>query len=160
MKQRAAEPQASLEFLRCLWALNHALERMSMRMEREHGVTAQQRFLLRLVGATPGISGRALAEQLHIDAGTLSASLKRLEERKLLKRKRDPNDARRIQLTLTTRGEAVIALDTGTVESVVAAVLGQRSPIALSEALSVIGALSEGLEAAAVAEIALPRTSG
>jgi DNA-binding MarR family transcriptional regulator len=96
--------QPVLEFLRALWALNHALERTSRRMELVVGLTAQQRFVVRLIGQLPGISPGRLAELLHVDRGSITAVLKRLEARDLLVRTVDTADRRRVFLSLSPRG--------------------------------------------------------
>ncbi|MFT3927369.1 MAG: MarR family winged helix-turn-helix transcriptional regulator [Myxococcales bacterium] len=96
-----------LDFMRTLWALNHAIEKTSKRMNNEYGVTAQQCTLLRIVGRFPGISAGQLAELLRVHPGTLSAAVNRLERRGLLERRRDPRDQRRVLLGLTARGRAL-----------------------------------------------------
>jgi hypothetical protein len=52
--------EPALAFMQKVWHLNHALERLSSAMEKELGVTAQQRFLLRCVGKYPGIAASQL----------------------------------------------------------------------------------------------------
>lgn len=61
--------EPALEFMQHLWALNHAVERTSLRMERELGVTAQQRLVLRCVGKYPGMMPTQVAALLHLDRG-------------------------------------------------------------------------------------------
>jgi DNA-binding MarR family transcriptional regulator len=99
---RALDPV--LEFLRTIWALNHSIERTSIRMESVLGVTAQQRFVIRLVGKLPGITPGELADLLHVDRGSITAVLKRLEARKLIRRTPDKHDRRRVSLALSARG--------------------------------------------------------
>jgi DNA-binding MarR family transcriptional regulator len=109
----------ALDFLRGLWALNHALERLSSRMTRELGVTAQQRLMIRIVGNERGLTASQLAIVLHLDRGTVSTALKRLEAKGLLSRKRDPRDNRRVVLALTKDGRALNRPAPRTVEHVV-----------------------------------------
>lgn len=118
----------TLDFMRTLWALNHAVERTSKRMERELGVTAQQRMVLRMVGRSPHISAGALAELLRVDPGTLSAALNRLEARRFLVRRRDPKDKRRVLLTLTPHGRKVDRPSTKTLEAAVDRVMERLPP--------------------------------
>lgn len=108
MKKRAAAPAdyplgAALDFLQRLWQLNRALEMLSSRMEKTLGVTAQQRLMIRCIGKYPGVTAGQLAALLHVDAGTVSAALNRLERRGMLQRRRDPRDQRRRALGLTAR---------------------------------------------------------
>lgn len=53
------------------------------------------------------VSVGALGEQLHLDSGTLTPLLKRLEQGGLLDRRRDPRDERWVLVTLTERGRAL-----------------------------------------------------
>lgn len=94
-----------------------------MRMESALGVTAQQRMMLRVIGRFPGISGGEVARLLHVDAGTISAAVRRLEARGLVKRKQDAEDRRRVTLVLTAQGRRLDVPTEGTVESAMEAVL-------------------------------------
>ena len=99
--------RGSLDFLQCLWRTSHALERRSRRMEKAIGLTAPQRLVLRVLGRFPGMTAGQLARALHVDPGTLSASVRRLEARGLVERRRDPVDTRRVTLGLTRQGRAL-----------------------------------------------------
>ncbi len=109
--------------MRLLLHVGHGLERLSLRMESRLGVTAQQRLVLRLIGRHPGITPGRLAERLHLDPGTISAIVRRLEAKKLVRRGSDPRDKRRTTLGLTEEGRALDRVVPGTVESVVERVL-------------------------------------
>lgn len=115
----------ALDFIRRVSALNHALERVSSQMDRTLGVTAQQRLVLRCVGRYPGITAGQLARALHLDPGTISASLRRLEERLLVERRSDPRDKRRVVLGLTAEGRALDKPTAGTVEDAVQRLLDE-----------------------------------
>jgi DNA-binding MarR family transcriptional regulator len=119
MKQSTHRLGPALEFLQRLWALNHALEMLSNSMAVRLGVTAQQRLVIRCLGKYPGLSAGQLASLLHLDPGTISAALRRLETRKLVARKRDPDDHRRVFLSLTKKGCALDRGAPGTVENAV-----------------------------------------
>jgi DNA-binding MarR family transcriptional regulator len=112
-----------LQFMRALWALDHALQSASKRMETNHGVTAPQRLVVRIVGRFPGISAGEVAEILHLHPSTLTGVLKRLEARGMVARRADPRDGRRALLSLTARGRRVDDLRTVTVEASVRRVL-------------------------------------
>ncbi|HEY0465130.1 MAG TPA: MarR family transcriptional regulator [Polyangiaceae bacterium] len=118
---------SALDFLQRLWRLNHALERLSGRMEKQFGVTAQQRLIIRCVGAYPGMTAGRLASVLNVDPGTVSAALRRLEQKKLIARRRDPVDCRRVALGLTARGRSLDAPALGTVEAAVTELLASTS---------------------------------
>ena len=51
----------------------------------------------------------ALGEALDLDSGTVTPLLKRLEKQKLVRRRRDPSDERRVIVELTEVGQALRA---------------------------------------------------
>jgi MarR family transcriptional regulator, organic hydroperoxide resistance regulator len=138
-----------LDFMRALWALDHALQSASKRMEATRGVTAPQRLVVRIVGRFPGISAGEVADILHLHPSTLTGVLKRLEERGLLERRPDPADGRRALLLLTAGGRRMDRLRDGTVEAAVRRALRRLRPgvvravrdtaLALSGELSKLG---------------------
>jgi DNA-binding MarR family transcriptional regulator len=131
-----------LEFMRALWALDHAFQSASKRMEAALGVTAPQRIVVRIVGRFPRISAGEVAEILHVHPSTLTGVLKRLEARGIIARTSDPKDGRRALLALTARGRELDQLRSGTVESAVRKVLARipaqtaRSARTLAETLA------------------------
>lgn len=137
----------SLEFMQQLWQLNHSLERISRSMERRLGVTAPQRLILRAVGKYPGITAGQLARLLHVDPGTVSAALNRLDEKGLVDRRRDPRDKRRAALGLTAKGRALGLPAAGTVERAVELMLDELSATDVETTRAVIGRLTTLLDA-------------
>ena len=142
----------ALEFLQYLWRLNHALELVSSSMVRMLGVTAQQRFVIRCVGKFPGMTVGQLARVLHLDPGTVSTTLNRLEQQRLLIRRRDPRDRRRVHLRLTARGRVVDHRSSGTVEHAVERLFRTSSSSSIVRARAVISGLIDLLHAEAEAE--------
>jgi DNA-binding MarR family transcriptional regulator len=135
-----------LDFLRRIWQLSHALEKLSVRMDQRLGVTAPQRLILRCVGKYPGIAAGQLATLLHVDPGTVSAALKRLEQKGLLERRKDVRDRRRVALGLTAMGRRLdLPLD-GTVESAVERLLVTADRADVSVALRILEQLSAAAE--------------
>jgi len=118
----------ALDFLQRLWRLSHGMERLSSRMERRLGVTSQQWLILRCVGKYPGLTAGQLANLLHVDPGTVSAALRRLEAKGLLERRSDPRDRRRAALGLTAKGRALGGPARGTVEASVERLLQTAPP--------------------------------
>lgn len=114
---------APLDFLRRIWRMNQSFEKLSVRMERRLGVTAQQRLVIRCVGKYPGITSGQLADLLHVDPGTVSSTSNRLEAKGLLEKRRDLRDRRRTFLHLTASGQALDKPADGTVEAVVSQLL-------------------------------------
>jgi DNA-binding MarR family transcriptional regulator len=133
----------SLDFLQRLWKLDHALERLSSNMERELGITGPQRFVIRCVGSFPGMTAGQLAQVMHLDPGTVSALLRRLETKKLVSRRRDPRDGRRVCLGLTAQGRRLNRPETRTAEHAVKRLLESAAPGDLARTKKVIAALTD-----------------
>ncbi len=135
--------RGSLEFLQCLWRTSHALERRSRRMEKAIGLTAPQRLVLRFLGRFPGVAAGHLARALHVDPGTLSASLRRLEARGLIERRRDPADTRRVTIGLTRRGRALDVPQPDSVEAAADTLLSGASARDLAATMRVLDRFAE-----------------
>lgn len=133
--------------MQALWRLNHAIEQLSKRMELHLGVTAQQRMMVRWIGKHPGITPGQLAASLHLDAGTVSAALRRMEERDLVVRRRDSGDGRRVVIELTRTGRALDRPTAGTVERAIERLLRRRAAEDLGTAMAVLADLTDELDA-------------
>ena len=142
----ASQLGATLDFMRVLWAVDHALQSRSKRMAAELGITGPQRLVLRLVGRFPEISAGQLAELLHIHPSTLTGVLKRLVARAALHRQVDPHDARRMRLELTDSGKQLDAHQAGTVELAVRRALARVDADQIAAAREVLLALAEELQ--------------
>ncbi len=142
----------ALDFMRHLWRLNHALEGLSRRMDATLEVTAQQRFMIRCIGKYPGITVTQLAAQLHLDPGTVSTSLARLQRKGMLQRRRDSKDRRRVSIGLTARGRAVDAALTGTAEHAVQRLLELGKPTHIKNATQILELLTTLMDAESATE--------
>ena len=142
---RVKELGEVLQFMRTLWAVVHALQRASKRMEQEAGVTGPQRLVLRVVGLFPGVSPGDLAKLLHVHPSTLTGVLQRLVERGLLARTSANGDRRRALLALTPAGSRLNRLRKGTVESAVTAALQELRPAQRAAAQRAMVVLADGL---------------
>jgi MarR family transcriptional regulator, organic hydroperoxide resistance regulator len=137
---------AVLDFMRMLWALDHALQSASKRLEVSFGLTGPQRLVVRIVGRFPGIAAGRVAGILHVHPSTLTGILKRLEARGMLQRRPDPRDARRALFVLTAKGRKLDVIRTGTVEQAVRRVLA-KDAAKVAAAQEVLAALTEELDA-------------
>jgi len=135
-----------LDFLRLIWAVDHQLQRTSKSMEARLGVTAAQRFVLRLVGRFPGITAGQLAVTLHVNPSTISAVLERLTRRGLIAKRRDPRDRRRTFLGLTDAGSVLNVDPGGTVESGVQRVIDELPALKVAAAREVLSTLAAALQ--------------
>ncbi len=115
-------------------------------MKANLGITAQQRHVLRCLGTIDGITAGALAELLHLDPGTLSAAVRRLELRGLVERARDADDTRRVRLTLTKAGRRLDRPTKHTVEEAIEQLLAETSPADITRVSRVLQRLSELLD--------------
>jgi DNA-binding MarR family transcriptional regulator len=123
-----------LDFMRVIWALDHALQKASKRMAKAIGVTGPQRLVIRIVARFPGISAGQIAQLLHVHPSTLTGILKRLQRQGLVQRRSDPRDHRRAFLGITERGRQIDATGAGTVEAAVERVMS-RTPAARIESV-------------------------
>jgi len=146
--EEAKEPPlgAVLDFMRLLWAVDHALQSTSKRMESTFGMTGPQRLVVRIVGRFPGIAAGRIAEILHVHPSTLTGVLRRLGARGVLQRRPDPRDARRALFMLTNKGRKLDVIRTGTVEQAVRRVLSKDAG-KVAAAQEVLASLSEELDA-------------
>jgi hypothetical protein len=71
----------TIDFLRLIWRVDHALHQASKRMQASLGVTGPQRLVIRIVGRFPGLTAGQLAEILYVDPSTMTGVLERLERR-------------------------------------------------------------------------------
>ncbi len=131
--------------MRLLWAMDHGLQRRSKRMEVELGVTGMQRIVIRLVGRFPTVTAGRLAELVHVHPSTLTGVLKRLADRGLVVRERDPADARVAHFTLTPEGSRIDGTQAGTVEAAVRRALARIEDDKLDAARVVLSAIVEEL---------------
>jgi DNA-binding MarR family transcriptional regulator len=74
-----------------------------------HGLHAGQDALLLAIWAQPGLRQVALAERLEVEPPTVSRMIERLERGGLVRRERDPHDARLWRVHPTTRSRLLEA---------------------------------------------------
>ena len=137
----------TMQFIRLLWQLDHALNKRSRRMLRLLGVTASQRFLLKVVGMRPGCSPGQLARFLHVTPATVTRVVQRLEEDGFLRREADPRDSRRVRLYLLPKGARLDVRAEAASERPVATLLEATPPARIAETRQLLGALVKALEA-------------
>jgi DNA-binding MarR family transcriptional regulator len=136
-----------LEFMRLMWAVDHQLQSVSKRMAGRLGLTAPQRLAVRFIGREAGLGPGELAGLLHLDPGTITGIVKRLEDAGLIERTRDPTDTRRVHLALTGKGQALNRRRRGTVEAAVRRTLAGVTAADLESASRVMRQLASELAA-------------
>jgi DNA-binding MarR family transcriptional regulator len=124
----------SLEIMRALWAMDHAMHRRSKHMRRSLGVTGEQRLALKLALTAPGLSAGDLSSLLHVHPSTLTGMMKRMTSRGLLKTTADSADRRRLQLEVTPKGARVLRELGPTIEGGVEQAIRESRPEQLTAA--------------------------
>ena len=136
----------AIDFLRLIWAVDHALQRRSKSMEATLGITGPQRLVIRIIGRFPSIHARQLADILHLHPSSLTALVKRLERRDLIRRWPDERDRRRWLLGLTRQGQALNRETPGTIEAAVQRVLNTTARDHLDVTRAVLSKLARELD--------------
>lgn len=91
-----------------LYAASRAMTQRYRPLLEEHGITYPQYLVVVVLGGAGPRSIKQLAGTLRLDHATLTPLLRRMEESGLLRRERDPADARSSVLDLTGRGREVL----------------------------------------------------
>ena len=118
MASRTASPSsaraARSDWLRLDQQLCFALYSASLAMTKLYkplleplGLTYPQYLALLVLWQDDGLTVSQLGERLHLDSGTLTPLLKRLEGAGLVQRLRDAQDERRVRVQLTAAGRAL-----------------------------------------------------
>lgn len=137
----------AIDFLRLIWAVDHALQRRSKSMAATIGITGPQRLVIRIIGRFPSIHASQLAAILHLHPSSLTALLKRIERRGLIRRRHDERDGRRWLLGLTRQGQSLNREASGTIEAAVQRTLRTISKRDLEGARVALEVLARMLDA-------------
>ena len=90
-----------------LYAAQRALTRAYAELLAPLGITYPQYLVSLLLWDKDGRAVKDLGTCLELDSGTLTPLLKRLEQRELVERRRDPEDERSVKIFLTAEGRAL-----------------------------------------------------
>ena len=105
------EPELSLllddQMCFALYAASRAVTGLYRPMLEELGLTYPQYLVLLVLWNQDEASVKELGAALHLDYGTLTPLLKRLEANGLLRRERRPDDERAVRISLTDAGTAL-----------------------------------------------------
>jgi MarR family transcriptional regulator, organic hydroperoxide resistance regulator len=110
------------------------------------GITGPQRLVIRIIGRFPSIHARQLTDILHLHPSSLTALVKRLERRNLVRRWPDERDRRRWLLGLTRQGQALNRETPGTIEAAVQRALKTTTRDDLDVTRAVLGRLARELD--------------
>jgi DNA-binding MarR family transcriptional regulator len=99
-----------------LFAARSIIDQMRERyraLERATGAPITAHRVLAAIAAAPGIGASALAQQLGMNRPAMSQTLKALEARRWITRRRDVGDGRSVQLRLTDSGARLLRSTVG-----------------------------------------------
>jgi len=106
----SAADRATRDVLDAIRRIVRALRESSRAAERSVGIGAAQLFVLQRIAAAPGLSLNELAARTFTHQSSVSVVVSRLVERGLLTRTRGGgDDARRISISATPAGRALLA---------------------------------------------------
>jgi DNA-binding MarR family transcriptional regulator len=87
-----------------LYAASNLLTRLYRPVLDPLGLTYSQYLVMLVLWERSPASVGDLGERLHLDSGTLTPLLKRMEQGGFISRQRDPEDERRVLISLTAHG--------------------------------------------------------
>lgn len=90
-----------------VYAASRALTAVYRELLAEHGLTYPQYLVLVVLWHDERAGVKHLAQSLHLDYGTLTPLLRRMEQADLVARARSAEDERAVEVTLTERGDAL-----------------------------------------------------
>ncbi|WP_323982218.1 MarR family transcriptional regulator [Novosphingobium aureum] len=89
------------------YAASNLIGRLYAPVLAKLNLTYSQYLVMLVLWETDGQSVGAIGKRLHLDTGTLTPLLKRMETLGHLVRQRDKEDERRVRVSLTPRGKAL-----------------------------------------------------
>jgi DNA-binding MarR family transcriptional regulator len=92
-----------------LYAASHAIKKAYRPLLDELGLTYPQYLILMVLWTENALKVSDIGQRLHLDSGTLTPVLKRLELMGLVKRARRLQDEREVEISLTPEGQALRA---------------------------------------------------
>lgn len=87
-----------------VYSAAHAFNRVYKPLLDALNLTYPQYLVMLVLWQRDGRTVRAIGDALHLDSGTLTPLLKRLEAAGLVDRRRDPEDERQVRIGLTPAG--------------------------------------------------------
>lgn len=131
MTQPAFDP-LSLDAQLCfaIYSAAHAFTAAYKPFLEPLGLTYPQYLVLIVLWGGDGISVGEIGGKLHLDSGTLTPILKRMERAGLIRRSRNPDNERQLKVELTPKGRALREQVRPAREQVVCALGGDEAPIA------------------------------
>lgn len=98
----------SVDALIAIRRILRAAEFSSRELARRSGLTPSQVLVLQIISAKGEAGAGAISDASRLSQATVTALLDKLEERKLILRRREPNDRRRVTVELTPEGRLAL----------------------------------------------------
>lgn len=90
-----------------LYAASRAMTAAYAPLLEPLGLTYPQYLVMLVLWETDGVAVKHLGDRLHLDSGTLTPVLKKLEAQRLVTKARDDVDARVVRISLTPAGRGL-----------------------------------------------------
>ena len=90
-----------------IYSAAHAFNRVYKPLLDRLGLTYPQYLVMLVLWEQDGVTVKEIGQRLHLDSGTLTPLLKRLEAAQLLKRARGTEDERQVLISLMPQGLAL-----------------------------------------------------
>jgi DNA-binding MarR family transcriptional regulator len=113
-----------------LYAASHAIKKAYRPLLDQLGLTYPQYLILMVLWTENALKVSDIGQRLHLDSGTLTPVLKRLETTGLVKRARRLQDEREVEISLTPEGQALRTRALGVRRDVVSLLKMTESQIA------------------------------
>ena len=98
-----------LRILQSLRRIIRAVDIHSHKLSSRHNVTGPQLGCLVAIQEEGPLTSAQLAKKVYLSPSTLVGIVDRLEEKKLVQRRRDASDRRRVHISITPSGEELVA---------------------------------------------------
>ncbi|GGR03056.1 MarR family winged helix-turn-helix transcriptional regulator [Deinococcus ruber] len=135
--------ETALQLLKGLWALTHTMKRqLGPMLLREHGLEFKDFLALQAIEEGSNYPGQ-LCQRLTLTPSNASRLIDALVDSALIERRLDDQDARRVQLTLTAKGEKVLAATYSTLLDLFRRSLGELSDAQIAEFTRTLALLSQ-----------------
>jgi DNA-binding MarR family transcriptional regulator len=108
MNRMKNKNQKITENIERLFKMKNDQDKRCSKIGREYILQSSEISLLYCMGSNPGKSVTALAEILQITKGAVSQTLKKIETKEMVLRDKDPTNASRALISLSTRGRFVL----------------------------------------------------
>ncbi len=107
MAEDDAAPRLDQQLCFAIYSTMHAVNKTYAPLLESVGLTYPQYLVMLVLWEADDLTVKEIGERLHLDSGTLTPLLKRLEAMGLLRRARDPKDERQVRVKLVEKGSAM-----------------------------------------------------